>query len=252
MINPMDLTGKHILITGASSGIGKATAIHLSKLGAKLSLIARDEERLKDTLNQLDGERHFIYLADLKDIQKIEGLVGEIVGVSGAFDGLVHCAGIAPMRPLTMTKHKFLNEVMTINFYAFVELVRCVSKKNNCKENSSIVGISSVASRKGDKSKIAYCASKAAMDGAIRCMARELTTKRIRVNSIMPAFVSTEMYTDFVHIHGEAEDSKRTLEQQYHGITEPIEIANAVAFLLCDLSKTITGTSIVVDGGALS
>lgn len=141
---------------------------------------------------------------------------------------------------------------MSINFYSFVELVRCASKKNNFVAGSSFVGISSASSRIGDKSKLAYCASKSAMDGAIRCMAKELSQKRIRVNSIMPGFVSTEMYTNFLSMHEESKDSKKILERLYYGITEPIEIANAIAFLLSDLSKTITGTSLVVDGGTLS
>src|SRR5665648_22091 len=123
MINPMDLTGKHILITGASLGIGRATAEHLSKLGAKLSLVARIIEKLEETLSNLEGDGHFIYPADLKEIDGIGNLIDRIVKDSGVIDGLVHCAGIATMRPLNMTTYNFLHDMMSINYYSFIELV---------------------------------------------------------------------------------------------------------------------------------
>ena len=252
MINPMDLTGKKILITGASSGIGKATAIQLSKLGAKIVLIARNEEKLRDAFSQLKGDGHAYYSFDLKNISEVESLIKRIITDFGAINGCVHCAGIAPMRPISMTKYDFIHDVMQINFYSFVELVRCLSKKGNYIEGGSFIAMSSAASRIGDKSKVAYCASKAALDSSIRCMAKELAVKKIRVNSVMPGWVATEMYTDYIAEHGTSEDAGKILARQYMGVTEPIEIANAVAYLLSDMSKTITGTSLVIDGGCLS
>lgn len=252
VINPMDLTGKHILITGASSGMGKATAIHLSKLGAKLSLIARDEERLKDTLNQLDGEGHFMYLVDLKDIQKIENLIGEIVDISGPLDGLSHCAGIATMRPLSMTNQEFLHDMMLINFYSFIELIRCASKKNRFNKGASFIGMSSIGSKYGDKSKTGYCASKAAMDSAVRCMAKELAYKEIRVNTVVAGLIKTDMYDSFIETAGEESLALNVSTNQYFGIGKPIDVANAIAYLLSDASKFVTGTGFVVDGGFLS
>jgi len=252
MINPMDLSGKIILVTGASSGIGRASAVQLSRLGGKVVLVARSEEKLNETLGMMEGEGHAIYSFDLSQIDKIEGLIKQIIQENGVLNGLVHCAGIAPLRPLGLTKGDFLHNVMLINFYSFVELVRCVSKKRNYAAGASLIGISSVASKMGDKSKIAYCASKAALDSAVRCMAKELAEKSIRVNTVMPGWVKTEMYTDYMAEQGDAPDAKKILARQYIGIVETEEIANAIAYLLCDSAKTITGSSFLVDGGFLS
>jgi len=252
MINPMDLSEKIILVTGASSGIGRASAIQLSKLGGRVVLVARNKERLNETIGMMEGKGHTAYSFDLIQIEKIEELIRQIVQENGALNGLVHCAGIAPMRPLSLTKSNFLHDVMLINFYSFVELVRCITKKGNYVIGASMIGLSSAASKLGDKSKSAYCASKAALDSAVRCMAKELATKDIRVNTVMPGFVRTKMYTDYMTEHGNTPDAEKILARQYMGITEPEDIANAIIYLLCDSAKTITGTSFLVDGGSLS
>jgi NAD(P)-dependent dehydrogenase (short-subunit alcohol dehydrogenase family) len=252
MINPMDLTGKHVLVTGASQGIGRATAIHISMLGARVSLVARNEEKLKATLDMLEGDGHTMYSFDLKRVEDIEGLIKQIVSQNGPLSGLVHCAGIATMRPLAMTNSKFLHDMMLINFYSFVELVRCASKKKNFVEGASFIGMSSIGSQSGDKSKSAYCASKAAMDAATKCMAKELESKKIRVNTVIGGFVKTDMYNMYIDNAGEDAVNSHILGRQYLGIGEALDIANAIAFLLSDASKFITGTGLIVDGGYLS
>lgn len=252
MINPMDLSSRLILITGASSGIGRASAVQLSRLGARVILVARSEDKLKETLEMTEGEGHAYLPFDLSHIDDIEGLITQVVQEYGALNGMVHCAGIAPMRPLSLTKKDFLHDVMMINFYSFVELVRCISKKKNYVIGASLIGLSSIESKTGDKSKIAYCSSKAALDSAVRCMARELAGKGLRVNTIMPGLVKTEMYTEYMSGHGNGPDAKEMLAKHYMGISEPEEIANAIAYLLCDSAKTITGSSFLIDGGYLS
>ncbi|NLX90376.1 MAG: SDR family oxidoreductase [Firmicutes bacterium] len=252
MINPLDLTGKHILVTGASSGIGKATAIYISKLGAKVTLVARNEKKLEDTLSKLEGEGHSVYPFDLKQVEEIEGLINNIVSQKGALNGLVHCSGIATMRPLSMTRTAFLHDMMLLNFYAYVELIRCSSKKNNFTEGASFIGISSARSISGDKSQTAYCSSKAAMDAATRCMAKELATKKIRVNTVIAGFIKTAMYDMFVGNAGEEAVNSYILGRQYLGMGETVDVANAVAYLLSDAAKFITGTGLIVDGGFLS
>lgn len=252
MINPMELTGKHILVTGASQGIGREAAIHINKLGAKVSIIARNEEKLFETIKLLDGEGHSFYSFDLKETKNIEKLIDRIVAENGALNGLIHCAGVATMRPLTMTKPDFLHDLMLINFYAFVELVRCCSKKKNFITGASFVGMSSIASQSGDKSKVAYCSSKAAMDAATKCMAEELAQKKIRVNTVVGGFIETDMYQLFIDNAGEEAVEANVLSRQYLGVGEPVDIANAMAYLLSDASKFITGTGFVVDGGYLS
>ena len=252
MINPMDLSAKRILLTGASSGIGKAAAIHLSRLGANLQLVARNEDKLNETLKALDGSGHKIYPFDLNNIEGIEELVRNIVLENKALNGMVHCAGIADMRPLQMTKYDFIHKMFIINFFSFIELVRVFSKRDNYIENASIVGISSVAGSNGIKSKVAYCSSKSAIDGAIRSLSVELAVKKIRVNSIIPGFIKTEIYDQYIKNAGNEAFEKNVLTRQYSGIGETQDTSNAIAFLLSDASKFITGTGLIVDGGYLS
>lgn len=248
----MDLTGKHVIITGASQGIGRDIAIHISKLGARVTLIARNEEKLKGTLKMLEGQEHIIYPYDLRKIDGIDELITNIVSQYGVIDGMVHCAGIATMRPLSMTKFNFLHDMMLINFYSFIELARVISKNKNHSGNTSIIGISSVAADNGLKSRVAYCSSKSAMDGAVRALAVELSSKGFRVNIVKPGFIKTELYDDYVKVTGEDAFIKNVLSRQYKGLGETLDIANAVAYLLSDASKFITGTEIIVDGGYLS
>ena len=152
-----------------------------------------------------------------------------------------------------MLKYNNLHEVMLINFYSFIELVRCFSKKGNFTESSSsVVVMSSIASETGNKSKIAYCASKAAIDGSVRSLSRELTNKNIRVNSIVAGFVSTEMYDEYILGFKDSDDAQVILERQYGGIINPLEIANGIIFLLSDTAKSITGTGMRIDAGYLS
>ncbi len=252
MINPLNLANKSILVTGASSGIGRDTAIHLSKLGANLILVSRKKEKLNETVKNLEGGGHSIYSFDLNNIEEIEVLINNIVNQHGKLCGFVHCAGTQDMRPLQMTKYKFIHDLMLLNFYSFIELSRVISKNVNHENNSSFIAISSVTSFRGEKSRIAYCASKGALDSAIKAMAKELAKKNIRVNSVVPGFIKTEMFDSYIKNIGEEEFNKNILNNQYLGLGETIDIANAIAYLMSDASKFITGTSLIVDGGYLS
>lgn len=252
MVNPMDLAGKQILITGASSGIGRDTAILLSKLGAKVILVSRDIKKLQDTLKVLEKREHKIYQFDLSNIDGIEELVKIVISENGSLNGLVYSAGKRIIKPLNMLKINFLEDMMKVNLYAFIELVRCLSKRSNYVEGMSIVGLSSVASDVGDKGNVAYCTSKAAMDGAIRAMAKELSHKKIRINTIKPGFIQTDMYLEYVNAVGEVTANSTICNRQYLGLGQTNDIAYMVAYLLSDVSRFITGTAVVVDGGYLS
>lgn len=251
MINPMELSGKTVLITGASDGIGKATTLLLSQLGAKVIMIARNEEKLQSISEILGVQNHVWYSYDLRNIDGIEDLVKRIVADHGAFDGFVHCAGISSLRPLKMTNFDYLHNMMLVNFYSFVELTRCTTKKGNSNEGMSIIAISSIAGIKGFKSQSAYSATKAAVEGAIRSMSKELCEKRIKVNSIRAGFIKTKMLESFIEKTGKDENDSR-FEIYSLGLGEPIDIANAIAYLLSDCSRIITGTSFVIDSGATS
>jgi NAD(P)-dependent dehydrogenase (short-subunit alcohol dehydrogenase family) len=250
MINLLDLTGKQILITGAAKGIGTETSILLNKLGAKLILIDIDKEGLAEVMLKLEGNEHQSLIFNLEDIENIGQKIREIVASNGPFDGFVHCVGIRCRRPLSMITPSVLNEVLKINFGTFVELIRAISKRNHFSSGLSIVGISSISSQSGASGVSAYAASKAAMDSAVRCLARELATLKIRLNTVVPAQINTPEYKNFLKMRGDEEDT--TLTRQYLGLGEPSDVANVVAFLLSDSSRFITGSAVVVDGGYLS
>lgn len=252
MKNIIDLTGKHILVTGASRGIGKAVCKLLDELGAKLLLMARNTEKLQELVSELnEPEKHKILSIDLSDIGSIEKTIDSYIKENGKLDGLVHSAGIGTARPIKNTTYDMLHGMMCINFYAFVELVRVYSKKKN-NNGGSVVVMSSVAAKKGDKTKTAYCASKAAVEGAMRAMAVELADKSIRVNAVEAGFVKTEMFEGYLRHNGEENLQKYVLDKQYLGMGETDDIANAIAYLLSDAAKFITGSCMSVDGGFLS
>ena len=248
MINPMGLPGEIVLFTGASSGIGRETSILASRLGAKVTMIARNEERLQETQSQMEGIVHKAYSFDLNQLDQIENMVKQIVSEQGPVDGFAHCAGISPIRPLTLTKTDFLDSVMKINFYSFVELLRILGKRRYSNDRASLVAISSVAGRKGAKTQNAYAASKAAIEGIISSAAKELAERSIRVNATVFGMIRTNMYQSFLDAGGE--DS--SLVGQYLGIGETSDAAYAILFLLSDASKFITGTTLVADGGYLA
>ncbi|MBR6400414.1 MAG: SDR family oxidoreductase [Firmicutes bacterium] len=252
MKNVIDLSNKTILVAGASSGMGAETAILCSELGARLVLIARREDMLCEVTRKLEGEGHRYYPFDLKELHNIETFIKDVIKETGALDGMVYSAGIPGTRPLRMLKPAALSEVMNVNFSAFVELVRCVTKKNMFNNGMSIVGISSVSSMMGSLGKTAYCSSKAAMDSAVRCMAKELAPGGIRVNTVCPGIIETDMFQSFQNFAGDSGDAQTKIERQYLGLGKPIDVANAIAFLLSDASRLITGASIGVDGGMLS
>lgn len=243
----IDLSAKTIIITGAGSGIGRETAIRASKQGAKVNMIDLSEEGLKETLSCLEGNGHKYFVADLTNLDTIAGIVKEIVEKNGLIDGLVHCAGISSRKPLNVLTKDGFSKVMDVNFYSFVELVRQACKKKNFSEGGSVVVMSSISSIKGYKAKTEYCVSKAAVDAFVRCMALELADRRIRVNSVMAAAVNTPMAQRAreTNVAVGAASFEAPL-----GITEPYEVANTILFLLSDATKTITGTSILIDGGA--
>lgn len=251
MKNFIDFTGKNIVVTGASSGIGKSTAIMLANYNANVILIGRNVDTLEETNKDINN-RGIIFKYDLTNIDDIETLIKNIVKKVGALDGLVHCAGIGGARPLNLLTKNSVDNVMSVNFYAFVELVRQFSKKNNFNKDSSVVVMSSIASIMGDKGKISYCASKAAVDAAVRCMAKELASKKIRVNSIRASWVRTNLYNDYLYKWQDNDIAADFIKRHYLGILDPEDVASMILFLLSNNSKKITGSSILIDSGSMA
>lgn len=249
MINPMELTGKHIVITGASSGIGRSASIQASKLGAHVSLIARNEEKLRETVSLMSGDDHNVITADLSEIDKIDGIIADISERFGAIDGLVHCAGLGINRPLKLAKPEFVEQITRLNFFAFVELIRAAAYRKRSNNGASYIGISSVAAVHGNKTQGVYSASKGAMNSVVHSFAKELASRDIRVNTIAFGMVDTDMYRGFLESGGNNEE---LLQDQYLGIIPPEYAGNAICFLLSDAGKYITGSTFNYDAGDLS
>ncbi len=247
MSNPLDLQNKKILIAGALSDLGKAIAGQIVGLGASVYLIDQNETDLEEFSKVLGASSQHKSL-DIYSSMAIEANISEIIKASGKFNGFVFASGIGGIRPLSLTKPKNMQLMMDANCFSFVELVRCLMKNRGMESGGSIIAISSVSSIKGLKSKLAYASSKAALDASVRCLAAELGDKGIRVNSILKGGVTTDNNLDHVKNMVQLNDNE-TFKKQFLGEVTPSEIANMVGFLLSDAVRTLTGTSIILDGG---
>lgn len=249
MRNIINLTGKKIIVTGASMGIGCEVAKLLSQVGAQVVLVARNEEKLKETLSQLEkGANHFYKCCDLSEIDTIGKLIKDIIDYDEVkLDGFVHCAGLSKMLPLGTINYAIEDQMMRINYYAFIELTKEYSKKKN-NNGGSIVGISSTAAANGEMCQTVYTATKGALDAVLRPLSKELVRKGIRINSVRPGLTQTDMGDELSMLTGKDIDAELA-STQVQGMVQPIDVANAVAFLLSDASRFITGRSIFVDGG---
>jgi NAD(P)-dependent dehydrogenase (short-subunit alcohol dehydrogenase family) len=242
----IDLEKKVIIVTGAGSGIGRETSILLVNEGATVVMMDINAEDLAETVI-LGGEKCHPLTIDLTDAGAVAEAVSQTVARYGKLDGLVHCAGISSRKPLNVLSKDGFSKVMDVNFYSFVELVKQCAKRKHINDGASIVVMSSISSIRGYKAKTEYCVSKAAVDAFVRCMALELADRKIRVNSVMAAAVNTPMAQRARETNAAVGAS--SFEAPL-GITEPYEVANTILFLLSDATKTITGTSIRIDGGA--
>lgn len=241
--NPFSLVGKTILITGASSGIGRATAIECSKLGATCVITGRNEERLNETLSQMVGEGHVSIVADISTQEGIDTLVER----SPSVDGLVNNAGVSGNKPIKFYKQDDLDRIFQTNAFAPMLLVKGILKKKKINDGGSIVFTSSVAAYNSSLGNGIYGSSKAALAAYMRYCARELATKKIRANSIHPAMVETPL------IHGgsisETDLQNDMAKYPLGRYGKPEEIARMIIYLLSDASAWVTGTSMVIDGG---
>ena len=249
-MNPIfNLKNKNIIITGASSGIGRQCAIIFSQLGANVILIARNEERLKDTFNKLDKGNHLIIPQDITEYTKLEEVVNTAVDKIGRIYGFVYSAGIEMTLPLRNIQPFYYEEIFSVNVIAGFELAKIISiKKYLNKNGASFVFISSIMGILGQPGKVAYCSSKGALISGAKAMALELVKKNIRVNCILPGVVETEMINK--RFQGLSEESKKEIIDMHPlGLGKPEDIANASAFLLSDAARWITGINLIVDGG---
>lgn len=240
---------KHILVDGAGMGMGRETAVQLSKLGAKVSLIDLDNNALQETLSLMNGNGHLIVNCNLGDLTAIEGIVKDIVSKNGPVDGFVHCVGLRCKRPLKMITPDVLQSVFTVNLGSFYELLRQITRKGNYNPGLSVVAISSMSAKTGGAGISVYSSSKAAIDGAIRSLALELGAKKIRINSVMPGQINTPAYAQYLATVGGVD---KVMERQYLGLGEAEDVVNMILFLLSERSRMITGAAIPLDGGYMT
>ena len=249
MFNPFTLKNKTILVTGASSGIGRQCAIDCSKMGAKVVLLARNEARLKETLSLMEGEGHLLVSQDLTDFEALPQLVKDIVGKVGPLDGALHCAGISNTEPLKLVGVERLEEFFRANVFGAIELTREICKlKNVNKEGASIVFFSSVMGVVGESCKSTYSLTKGALISGMRSLAVEYAKKKIRFNCVSPGVIETPINSNQAYLK-EPELRAQTEAKHLLGIGQCTDISNACIYLLSDASRWVTGQNLIIDGG---
>lgn len=245
----INLKGKRILVTGASSGIGKAFAQRAASLGASLIIFGRNIERLKETYNNLLGEEHEYYNIDLTDFSHVAQIIRSSVASAGIINGFVHCAGIEKTLPFKASTPQLFKEIFEINVFAGFEIARILSQKNIVDPSgASYIFISSVAGKLGDAGKVAYSSSKSALLGGVKSMAIELAVKKIRCNCVLPGIVVTEMVNNL--FNSIPLDAKQKIINKHPlGLGKPEDVASLMCFLISDQAKWITGSEYIIDGG---
>jgi NAD(P)-dependent dehydrogenase (short-subunit alcohol dehydrogenase family) len=247
-----NLSDRHFLVSGASSGIGQAVALLFDSLGAQLSLVDLNRAGLEETAAQCARNDHGLFEFDLRRVEEIDTLVKNSVSRAGPLSGFVHCAGIQIVMPARVLTIAAWREIFAVNTESGLAVAKSFSSKRVRADNGgSIVFISSVMGLVGSPAATAYSMSKSALHGVARSLALEFAESRTRVNCIAPGFVKTPMFE-----RGERlwDDAQRAAVEAQHplGFGSPDDIANAAAFLCADTGRWITGTVMVVDGGYLA
>jgi len=247
MSKPFSLANKTILITGASSGIGRGIAVECSKMGAKIIITGRNSERLDETYSLLQGEGHIVIQADLSKQEEIDRLVSETPEI----EGCVHSAGIPQMSPVKYMNRESLSDILNINTMGPILLTSLLLKKKKLQRKSSVVFISSISGvYTANSGESSYAASKGAINGFVKVAALELAARNIRVNSINPGLVPTRILELSNEVFSE-EQLKSTMYDRYplKRLGTPEDIAYGAIYLLSDASAWVTGTNLVIDGG---
>ena len=242
------LQGMTYLVTGASSGIGRATAKLLAHCGARVALNGRDKGRLNETLNMLNGMGHIVVAEALENADQTNNWVKSLLESTGPLNGVFHSAGIEMIRPVRMIKQSQINDVLGSSLFAAFGIARALSGKSALVDGGALVFMSSVAGSTGQVGMTAYSAAKAAIDGMVRSLACELAPRRIRVNSIAAGAVYTAMHERLTK--ASVEDATHAYANAHLlGFGIPEDVANAAVYLLSPASRWVTGSTLFVDGG---
>lgn len=246
MYNPFSLHGKTILVTGASSGIGRCIAIECSKMGAKVVITGRDVHRLNETFLKLEGAGHFQIIADIL----IEEELASLVEQCPKLDGCVNNAGVPKVLTVKFIKRKSLNEVIGTNTIAPIILTSTLVKNKKLNKNASVVYISSISgiciSTLGES---IYSASKGAINGFVKGAAIDLASQKIRVNSVNPGIIETNILELAGGLYSKDQVDEKIKQYPLKRIGQPEDVAYGVIYLLSDASSWVTGTNIIIDGG---
>lgn len=249
MYNPFTLENKTIVITGASSGIGRQCAIDCSKMGARVILVARNIERLNETLTMMDGKEHLCVSFDLTQIENIPSMVDNIVKQVGRIHGVLHCAGISHVQLLQLMKSDTMESFFKTNVIGAMILTKEICRKKNIdSQGASIVFFSSIMSVVGDAGKSLYGMTKGALVSGAKSLACEYASKKIRINCISPGAIETPIN---FHQPYMSDPIQRADFEKKHllGFGVPTDISNACIYLLSDASRWLTGQNIIIDGG---
>lgn len=242
MYNPFTLVGKNILVTGASSGIGRGICIDTSKMGATVHLMARNEQRLNETLSRMEGEGHQVHQVDLCDKDALITMVDSLP----LLDGVVLCAGIIKTTPVKNISEDALEEIFNTNIMADIRMVSRLLKKKKLNKGASVIFISSVSTFNVKVGNSLYSATKGAVNSFAKAMALEVSKQNMRVNCIQPGFVPSSI----LEKHGLGEDAIQWyIERHPLGLGKPSDIANGCIYLLSDASRWVTGSVFTIDGG---
>lgn len=246
--NPFSLEGKTVLVTGAGSGIGRATSVECSKLGATMMLVDINPDTVKDTLGMLANQElgHQFFVCDLTDDDALDALVEEVPELTG----LVNNAGITKLLPPKFINRDDIDRIFNINTFAPIFLTQKLLKKKKIKQGSSIVFTSALNGvYSSSPANSMYSASKGAINGFMKNLALDLASKNIRCNSVNPGMIETDILRQGAVSSEQIEENKKKFPLGRWG--KPIEIARGIIFLLSDASSWTTGTTLVIDGGVL-
>lgn len=250
MKNVFSLDNRTILITGASSGIGRACAVACSEAGAGVIALGRDEERLHETLKLMgDEKKHRSYSVELTDFEQVDRMMESFEAEGLKVDGIIHSAGISTTLPLRAFNPDKVQTFINVNVTAAIYLCKWITRKKMLPETgSSIVFLSSVMGSVGESGKFVYSLTKGALLAASRSLAIELAPKNVRVNCISPGVVETPMTDNAVYSRNE--EAREKIEALHPmGLGKPEDVAHAAVYLLSDASSWVTGTNLFVDGG---
>lgn len=249
MMGPFSLEGKTILVTGASSGIGRGIAVECSKMGAMVVLNGRNEERLRKTIEMMEGDSHQMVIADLASQEEIDRLVAEMP----VLDGCVLCAGIPQVCPVKHFKRQDIEAIFNVNTFAPIMITASLVKQKKIHRGSSVVLVESISGvYVGTKGDVSYNASKAALNGFLKGAALELASQGVRVNAVNPGLVPTDILNLTNEMFAETHHTDIMVESyplKRYGTPE--DIAYGCIYLLSDAASWVTGTNLVIDGGYL-